>query len=344
MKRIAALLICGLCLVAPAATSRAAEAAVEIELLTEPGFPLDGAQTWLQALKSVPTSGLRIRAAEGGERAAVENRGTETAPRYRVIGVLTARNRLRLPGAEFSLQDRAAIAQWFEKLRAEGFSPPGETRAAFGLSSEQLVKFHEQLAAPLDFSTKDQRAGDVARRIVKGTSLTFEVTIEARQAFGRNEPVADELQGVSSGTALAAVLRPLGLVFAPRKGPTREIGLFIADVGQLHEFWPVGWPPQDAPFKVAPTLFERLNVEIKDTPLSETLTVIQGRVKIPFLLDHNSIARLDLKLDDVKVAFPSGRSLYKKILDELLSQAHLTSELRLDEAEHPFLWITSAKR
>lgn len=317
-----------------------AEPSVDIELLTERGVSMDMPQKWIETMKAVPNATLRIRSASGDERETVENRGTESAPRYHVVGLLTARNRLRLPGAEFSPGDRTAISTWFEKLRAEGPRQPDEGTAAFGLSSEQLVKFHDLLAKPVDFATKGQRAGDMARQMVKSTEMPFEVTAEAKAAFARNETVEDELQGLTCGTALAAVLRPLGLVFAPRRNGPKTLQLVIAETRQLEEFWPVGWPAQDSPYKVAPTLYEKLNVEIKDTALTEALTVIQGRVKIPFLYDQNSMARLGVNLDEIKVSYPKGRALYRKIVDQILFQARLNSELRVDEAGTPFLWIT----
>lgn len=330
------LTVCPLCL--------AAEPSVDIELVIEQGFPLEGRQSWFKAMQVVPNVNLRIVSAAGGERESVEDVGTPQTPRYRVVGILTQRNRLRLPGSEFSLSDRTQIVQWFERLRTEGIAEPKENRAAFGLTSAQLVRFHDLLALPIDFPTKDQRAGDVARRIVRQLGIPFDVTPEATKAFGLNETMPDELLGLSAGTALAAVLRPLGLGAAPRKARTGELQLLIAEFTQLEEFWPVGWPSEESPFQIAPTLFQRLNVEISETPLAEALAAIQGRVEVPFLLDQNALARMRIDLKEAKASYPKGSASYKKILDQILFQNHLISELRVDEAGQPFVWITSAKR
>jgi hypothetical protein len=317
---------------------------IDVELVKRPGFPLTGDKAWIDVLKGFKLSSLRIRAASAGEQEAVENRGAASAPSYRVIGVLTDRNRLKLPGVEFTLSDRALIGKWFDKLRDEGISALHEKPAAFGLTSEQLVQFHDQLAKPWGSSTKGRRAGDVAREIVQGLPLEFEVTTEATRSFGRNEQVLDELQGLSRGTVLAALLRPLGLVAAPQKIPPGRVRLRITDLREVDESWPVGWPAQDSPFRVAPALFERLNVEIQDTLLSEALAAIQQRVGVPFLFDHNSLAREQIDPSRVKVSYPKDRTSYMKILDQVLAQARLRSELRVDEAGKPFLWISTAKR
>ena len=44
------------------------------------------------------------------------------------------------------------------------------------------------------------------------------------------------------------------------------------------------------------------------------------------------------------VSFPLKRTFYKKALENVLFQARLRSELRVDEAGTPFLWISSTKR
>ena len=58
----------------------------------------------------------------------------------------------------------------------------------------------------------------------------------------------------------------------------------------------------------------------------------------------NMMVRNRIDPKTVKVTVPAGRTFYKKILDRLLSQVGLTCQLRVDEAEKPFLWVTSAKK
>ena len=317
--------------------------AIQVELVKQPGFPLTGDKAWIDALKDFRLSSLRIRVATPGDREGIEDVGTPSAPSYRVTGVLTDRNRLKLPGGEFTLGDRARIGKWFDRLRDQGMAGVQEKPAAFGLTAEQLVEFHDQLAKPWEGSTRGRRAGEVARELVHSLPLEFEVTAAATQSFARQEQVRDELQGLSCGTALAALLRPLGLVAAPRKIPGSKVVLRIADAREVDESWPVGWPAQEAPVRVAPALFERVHVEIRDTPLPEALAAIQKRVGVPFLFDHTSLARQQIDPGRVKVSFPQDRTSYMKILDQLLAQARLRSELRRDEAGKAFLWISAAR-
>jgi hypothetical protein len=155
--------------------------------------------------------------------------------------------------------------------------------------------------------------------------------------------VADELQGLSAGTALAALLRPLGLVLLPQKQPDGQLKLWITDVRRAAVSWPVGWPSQKPPRETLPDLFTFLNVEIQDAPLSKSLEEISGRLKAPILFDHNGLARQKIDMSHVNVSLPPGRTYYQKIVERLLYQAKLKCELRVDEAKKPFLWVSPIK-
>jgi len=317
---------------------------VSFELVTGNGFPLNASRKWIDLFRNLDGTTVRIRGARGSETTTVENIGTDRTPSYHVVGILLGDNRLRLLGGDFTSNDRGKIAEWVQKLRTDGVDGLTAVRVAFGLTSEQLVTLHKQVSQPLAFSTKDVRAGDVTRRIVRDLQMPFEVSAAGRAAFRRNEPVTDELKGVSGGTALAATLRPLGLIWRPRKRNDGTILLWIAEVGDEKEIWPIGWPIQDSPAAVAPKLFDSLQVEIQDTPLSQAIDAIQPRISLPFLFDYNAMARHRVDPETANINFPSRRASYKRILDNVMFQAGLSSELRMDEADQPFLWISTTKR
>ena len=265
---------------------------VSFELITESGYSPTESQKWLQFLAKVDITSIRIRGAEAGEREQITNRGTEERPLYHVLGVLTHRNRMRVPGAEFSLSDRERLAAWLRKLESEGIVDEGAATAAFGLTPDQLVGFHEKIAGPIAVDTKGRRCGDVARDIVKGLALEYTVSTAATRAFAGGEICGDELRGLSAGTALAAAIRPLGLVLRPQKS-AKSVVLHICEVRETEEAWPVGWPSEETPGQLAPKLFESLLVKIDNIALAKALAAIQGRVAVPFLFDHNGIAEPD---------------------------------------------------
>lgn len=312
---------------------------VQFELVAERGYSATESQRWIQFLAKLDLTSIRIRQAEPNERAAITNRGTEASPVYHVVGVLTSRNRLRVPGGEFSLGDREAVAAWLKKLETDGVEGPTQKTTAFGLTAQQLVSFHETLAPAITCTSKGRRCGDVVRDIVRGLPLEYVVSDAAKRAFAKDDVCEDDLSGLAAGTSLAAVIRPLGLVFRPEKSGM-TVRLWIGEVTETQEAWPVGWPSEETPVKTAPKLYEMLNADISNVALGKTLTAIQQKVAIPFLLDHNGLARQRIDLAAVKVKYPQGRAMYRRVLDNLLFQGKLSSDLRIDEAGRPFLWIS----
>ena len=323
------------------AYAQAAPPRVNLEIATAPDFPPTDIRKWSEMLGKLELGSVRIRGGKEDDSPEIKVLGKEDSPTYEVVGVL-ADGKLVLPKARFTLSDRAKLEQWFAKLREGGIEGVTVKPAAFGLLPTQLVKVHEALSVPVGFSTKDQPPRDVAKRIADGLTIKFITDAAGQRALASQETVADELEGVSSGTALAAVFRPLGLVFAPEKSGS-DVRLRIADSRTAQEHWPVGWPPKGNPQQTLPALFKMLNVEIAPTPLAEALPAVQERLKVPLLLDYNSLARQEIDLA-TKVELPKTNTYYDRILDRLLNQAKLKYELRIDEAQKPLLWITTIKQ
>jgi hypothetical protein len=324
-------------------SSHAAEPRIDIEVCTDPDFPLTDAGKWNTLLGELGLSSVRIRGAQPGDAPSIKRSGKDESPTYRVVGMLTADGKLNLPNrGRFAIGDKARLAAWFDKLRADGIEAIATKPAAFGLLPSQLVEVHETLKTPVKFSTKGQAPRDVAKKIADTLPLKFITDAASQRTLGSPEPVADELQGLSAGTAIAAVLRPLGLVMVPEKSEG-ILRLRIADSRSVKEHWPIGWPPKAAAGETVPELFKFLNVEITDFSLGETLQAIGGRVKVPMVIDYNALARLDVDLAKTKVELPKANTFYGKALDRILFQANLKYEVRTDEADKPFLWISGIK-
>ena len=317
---------------------------VDLELVTEERAPVTAPQSWIESLKDAGTDSLRVRSARSGDKAEVVTRGSGESATYTVTGIITDRNQLILPGGKrFTLSDKAAIKDWIADLKLGGADDIGAERGAFGLTSKELVEAHEALSVKVSFSTRGQPSNEVVDKIARGVSLPLELSASARTALAGRDAVLDEVSGLSSGTALAAVLRPLGLVLVPDKPRGGKLRLVITDGRSVKESWPVGWPSRKPPGETMPDLFKFLNVEIKDIELSTAVSAIRERVGAPFLYDHNSMAREGIEPSGVKVSLPSGRTFYEKALSRLLFQADLKSEIRVDEADQPLLWITTLK-
>ena len=320
----------------------AADGRVDLELVTVGSFPFEQTRDWLAMLQKLDLEGVRISSGTDDDTPEIVTEGSAKSPVYKVKGLLLPGGNLLLPGGKFKLSDRAAIGRWMDKLKQGGEEGLTAKPGAFGLLPKQLAAVHKELSSPVDFSTAGGTPKDIVDKLTGKLSLTVDFESGANDALRSAEPFPDQLLGVSSGTALAAVLRPSGLVCVPVKGKGDAIDLKITDSRSVEKSWPVGWPSERPKGNVLPDLFKTLNVEIADTPLEESMAAIQKRVNVPFLSDQNSLVRqrVDLK---AKINLPKANLTYSRILDKLLGQVKCKTEVRLDEADKPFLWITTLK-
>jgi len=155
--------------------------------------------------------------------------------------------------------------------------------------------------------------------------------------------VAEELSGLSCGTALACLLRPAGLGLVPCARGRDDVEYRVVAGKKGVDVWPVGWPPEKPLPQLLPAMYESFNANIQDVPVTTVLEALGKRLKLPFLLDHNALARHGIEPDKKKVNAPQSRTTSNQLLRRTLSQAGLKSEVRLDEAGKPFLWVTTVK-
>jgi hypothetical protein len=323
----------------------AAEARVELELATSGTFPATAQQQWYKVLTDLGVDGLRIRKAESSDKVEVKVAGSKAAPVYRVIGRLSSGNQLDLPGGSFSPNDRAGLSKWLAKLRTEGpASSGGASKTPFGLSPKQFAAVNADLAARVTFSSKEMTPGEFLDKLSPTLNYSLNVERATREQLAHAEPISEELEGLTSGTAIAYALRSEGFGLLPRILDAKKPEYTIIKPGARVMTWPVGWPLEDRkPKDVIPELYEQRNAEIDDFPLGEALEAIAGRLKTPVLYDHYALARQGIDVTKVNVKFPAARTWYGKVIDKLLHQAGLKGEWRLDDAGKPLLWVTTLK-
>jgi len=70
----------------------AAPPSVTLELVTDPKLPIDAPQKWIQMLKDMGLSNVRIRGGDAGDKTEVKNIGTDDKPHYKVTGLIMAGN------------------------------------------------------------------------------------------------------------------------------------------------------------------------------------------------------------------------------------------------------------
>lgn len=314
----------------------ASAAEVQFDLTIERGAPITAGHEWMKTLSALPVGGVRISNNAVADPSIEGSTGT-----LKVHGIITRGNELIVPGRSFARSEKSSLKKWIEDLREGKLNSSRDF--AFGMTAEELVEMHEHLSVAIRAPTREQDARSVVQQISRQISPKVRLPTTAKDRFDQADNVQDELEGVSCGTALAAVLRPLGLVYAPRRSGD-QWELLVADSRDVEESWPIGWPAQQKAHDLSPKLMEFLTVEINGVTLEESLAAVREKTRLPTLFDHNGMARQRIEPAEIRVSIPAGRTFYKKLLRQILFQAKLKSELRLDEADEPFLWISPIKK
>ncbi len=146
---------------------------------------------------------------------------------------------------------------------------------------------------------------------------------------------------MSAGTALACILRPAGFALVPQEsggGPAYRVAAAKLD----QEVWPIGWPPKRV-HEALPGLYEMRNVNVSGVSAAKVLEAVGRQLHVPVFLDHNALARHGIDPAQVAVSHPQSRTSYSVALRKILYQAGLKFEVRVDEANHPLLWISTLK-
>ena len=324
------------------ATARGATGQVELELVgsAQLGSPMVF-QQWLQTLGRAGVKNVRLRTGQDGDRVGVEVRGTTQTPIYVVTGMINGADEIVLPGARFRRGDMGLLKAWLDDVAQHGPADRREATGAFGFSAKQLERVHGDLARPVGFSTRGMTRSDAVERI--GRQLGFPLKIEG-DLTGGDERIVEELSSLTCGTSLACILRPIGFAMTPRESGDGFV-YAVAKAKLDQTVWPIGWPIKEAQElrEKLPALYEYRNVNVAGVPASKVLEVLGDKLKVPILLDHNALARHDIDPDKAVVSHPQMRTNYSMALRKILFKAGLKFEVRIDEAEKPFLWISTVK-
>src|SRR5439155_6230757 len=117
---------------------------------------------------------------------------------YHVVGVLTSRDQLRLPGGTFSRADRVKLKDYFARLGADGADAVTAPRVRFGLTEKELTAVLADLAQPIDFETKGLPPRSIVDRLQSKLAFKFAINADADRAIRSAAPAADELKGVAA--------------------------------------------------------------------------------------------------------------------------------------------------
>jgi hypothetical protein len=313
---------------------------VELDLVGDPMGAALAFQEWGRALDAAGIRNVRLRTSQAPVRPGIETRGTPDSPIYVVTGIVEA-NELVLPSGRYRRGDLGRLAQWISELAELGPAERREARGAFGLTAPQLEQLLEDASQPVTLSTAGVARREVVERISRRLALPVRIDPAAAALLG-DDPVVEELSDLSCGTALACVLRPAGLCLVPRpEGGRPAYGIVRAAPGI--DIWPVGWEPKKPAREHLPGMYEFQNVNVQGVAVTTVLEAIGRQLNVPVLWDHNAMARHGIDPAKAPADHPQSRTTYSVALRRMLFGAGLKFEIRVDESDTPFLWITTVK-
>ena len=315
---------------------------VELEVSANQSAGLSIQQQWMEVLSDIGADRIRSRTNPAG-KPDIQEMSSGKIVVVKVKGVIRG-GQLVVPGRQFSINDKNGMREFVKQLRDDGSKVTLAEKKAFGLTSEQLVAVYKCLRQPIQTSTLNQPSAKLVEQVLRQSGLEFVLDKAARKAMRADSVITEELQGVTGGTALAAILRPLGLVMVPQREQGGTTQLHIVDSTATEEHWPIGWPTESPLKTYEPKLFDRENIAIQNYQLDQALGAIQRRVAIPFLYDQNSLARAGIEMSETDVTLVRENIAYMVAIQKLLSQSRprMRAEMRLDEAGKPFLWFSTA--
>ena len=91
------------------------------------------------------------------------------------------------------------------------------------------------------------------------------------------------------------------------------------------QYWPIGWEPEKSPGEMAPSLFQPRNAEIDGYSLEEVLAAIGPLLKMPMYFDRAALKTHQIDPAKIQVKLAKTRTTYKRVIDRILSQAHLAA-------------------
>lgn len=312
---------------------------IELEVSVEPGAPPGAMQSWARALGEADLLRMRIRGSRRGDAVGVTTVELGPTKRYQIVGVLQRNNVLHLPGGSFRLRDIAKLKKFFAELPSELEHNAAE-RGRFGLTQAQFKQVFAALSERREQKLQGVAAATAYAKLTAGLPVPVVINTAARAKIDKAPPVGSEIGDLARGAALAAALKQCGLMFYPEQPRGGELQIRVVRYDARRDHWPVGWKPQVLGSQLLPRLYEFKTIEIDGYTLDVALKALQPYVGAPLLFDQWVLAREKQDPLTRQVKHPRKKTYIRGAINGVLSQARLASEIRVDEAGQPFLWIT----
>lgn len=319
----------------------AAKFEVDFRVQVSPDLDKQRVLVWINLLKELGASGVsQIPLTPPGSNDNEESPFQPGGPRrVTVTAMLGPAGNLFIGADGYKLADRAKLAALIKSLQADGMPTPDAGSPMWGLGRAQLELLQADLKAPSHFEFKDTPFASFLNDLRNRIKLDIRMSPEAQAQVG-NLKLNAVTGEVSLGCALAYVLGQHGLAWEPRQSSGNSVAIQIMPRELSKRPWPVGLTPEQMPGNIAPNLMANARFQTNNTPLNEVLEALRSKLAMDVLLDRKGLMEHDLNPDRMvsSVQIPSGTFL--SAIRKILAPMGLKHELRIDEANRAFLWVT----
>ncbi len=298
---------------------------------------------WINLLKELGAAGVSQVPGEPGlpkegepGEPAVESAG---AGRLIVRGMIGPSGNLFIGGEAFRMADRAKLAALIKSLQIEGMAAVDPTAPMWGLSPVQIERLHTELKQPSAFELKEKPFDAFMSDLRGRIKLEIKVTPESQQ-LARGLKLNGTTGDLSLGAALAFVLGQHGLEWEPRSAAGTSVTMLVLPREESKRPWPVGLPPEQFPGNLAPQLMANARYQTNNLPLDDVLAVFRRELKMDVLLDRAGLIEHEVNPDKLRCTVQITGGTFQSAIKKTLAVVGLKHELRLDESNRPFLWVT----
>ena len=300
-------------------------------------------QQWAEIFRQFDVL-LQIRQPVSTDKPGIDQQILGTTRRVTVTAQLDSNGDIVLAEKRFRRSDVVKLGEWIRELKTYGAQGAPEDAPLWGLQKAEFLKLQTELRKPVSAETLGRPMTEALSSLDLPLYYPLAFSSDAARILQQESlTTRNELQQVAKGTALAILLREMNLAFEPKRLPNESIVLNVDLASEIVKSWPIGWDPTPlglTRIQLAKDFYVPTNVEVPQKSMNAYLDEMSAAVNLPVFVDGLAIDSLSLNFDEVLVSYPRAHTSWSISLRTLLSKMKLTQELRIDENDRPFLWIT----
>jgi hypothetical protein len=325
------------------AASPAKKYQVDFRIQVAPDLDKQRVIQWINLLKELGAAGVsQVSGLSGGQQD-----GDKTDPliqpagpnRVSVRAMLGPSGNLFIGTQGYRMSDQSKLAAFIKSLQLEGVPSPDPAAPMWGLGPAQVELLQVELRQPSRFDLKNEPFDAFLNGVRRMTKLEIKLSPEA-QAHARSLKLSHTTGELSLGAALAYVLGQNGLAWEPRHAQGGSVMVQIMSRADSKRPWPVGLTPEQMPGNIAPNLMATARYQTASNTLADVLAVFRSQLKMDVLLDRAGIIERGINPDELRSTIQIPGGTFLSAIRKTLAPMGLMHEVRIDEANRAFIWVT----